>query len=173
MLGLMFAVLLGSESAYAGHGESADRFRADMLETHNAERAVQSLQPFSWDEQLSKDAMAWAKTLARTNRFEHAFSEVQSKEQGENLWMGTKRYFSFTHMVGSWLSEKKLTQSGVFPKVSVTGNWAEVGHYTQIIWPKTRKLGCALASNEKSDFLVCRYWPAGNRVGTRFTVKKK
>jgi hypothetical protein len=68
-------------------------------------------------------------------------------------------------MVGGWASERKVYQPGVFPIVSRTGKWEDVGHYTQIIWPTTQRVGCALATNARSDYLVCRYWPAGNVNG--------
>ena len=35
----------------------------------------------------------------------------------------------------------------------------------QMIWPTTTHVGCALASNARSDYLVCRYSPAGNIDG--------
>ena len=50
--------------------------------------------------------------------------------------------------------------------LAVSGDWSAVGHYTQIVWPTTRRVGCATASNRANDYLVCRYWPAGNVVGT-------
>jgi hypothetical protein len=50
--------------------------------------------------------------------------------------------------------------------VSRTGNWSDVGHYTQIVWPASQRVGCATASNRANDYLVCRYLPAGNIVGT-------
>ena len=49
---------------------------------------------------------------------------------------------------------------------SRTGNVSHVGHYTQIVWPTSRRVGCATASNRSKDVLVCRYLPAGNVVGT-------
>ena len=45
------------------------------------------------------------------------------------------------------------------------GDWSQVAHYTQIVWPSTERVGCATASNRSNDYLVCRYLPAGNVVG--------
>jgi hypothetical protein len=34
-----------------------------------------------------------------------------------------------------------------------------------MIWPTTTRVGCALATNASTDYLVCRYSPAGNIDG--------
>jgi len=151
--------------------EQPQKFHDIMLETHNKERSLQGLQRLSWDDGLARDALVWAQKLAKESKFEHAFKEIGKKGQGENLWMGTADYFSQQAMVEMWLAEKRVTKSGTFPDVSTTGNWSEVGHYTQIIWPTTQKLGCALGRNQKDEFLVCRYWPAGNIIGTKLELQ--
>jgi hypothetical protein len=40
-----------------------------------------------------------------------------------------------------------------------------VAHYTQIVWPTTTEVGCALASSATTDYFVCRYAPTGNKDG--------
>jgi len=47
----------------------------------------------------------------------------------------------------------------------VNGRWDQVGHYSQMIWPGTDRVGCAVRSSARSDYLVCRYSPAGNVFG--------
>ena len=104
---------------------------------------------------------AWADQLALEGDLRHAPLPV-NPEEGENLWMGGKGYYGAEAMIDTFLAEKKVFRAGVFPAVSTTGNWQDVGHYTQIVWRNTRQVGCALARGEEMDFLVCRYWPAGN-----------
>jgi hypothetical protein len=79
--------------------------------------------------------------------------------------MGTHGAFSVETMVGGWASERRFFAPGIFPSVSRTGNWEDVGHYTQLIWPTTTRVGCALASTPRIDYLVCRYAGAGNIDG--------
>jgi hypothetical protein len=129
------------------------------------------LTPLAWDKMLAKDAGRWAAKLATENRFEHAYDELRRKKQGENLWMGTANAYGYAEMVSYWLDERDLAKSGVFPDISRTGNWIDVGHYSQIIWPATQKVGCAIAHNGDDEILVCRYFPAGNKVGDRLQVK--
>jgi Cysteine-rich secretory protein family len=68
-------------------------------------------------------------------------------------------------MAGSWAEEKKLFRPGTFPNVSRSGHWSEVAHYTQMIWPGTARVGCAVQPTPKWDFLICRYPAPGNVVG--------
>ena len=79
--------------------------------------------------------------------------------------MGSRGAFSPEQMVQYWISEKAHYRPGMpFPHVSRTGNWADVAHYTQVVWPWTEEVGCAIASNGRDEFLVCRYRPTGNIV---------
>jgi hypothetical protein len=102
--------------------------------------------------------------LALTNTFQHSERSAR-RGTGENLWMGSHGAFSVDRMVSDWASERRMFRAGLFPAVSRTGNWADVGHYTQMVWPTTTKVGCALASNGRADYLVCHYSPAGNIDG--------
>jgi len=63
-----------------------------------------------------------------------------------------------------------MFHAGAFPQVSKTGNWDDVGHYTQMIWPGSIRVGCAVRSSARYDYLVCRYSPAGNVMGSRALV---
>ena len=81
--------------------------------------------------------------------------------------MGTRGAFSLEHMMGNWASEKSMFRPGIFPNVSTTGNWSDVGHYVQIVWPGTRRVGCGIRSSARDDYLVCRYAEPGNVIGER------
>lgn len=142
----------------------AAQFPARILAAHNGERAMVSVPPLVWDNDLGTGAAAWAQQLAMTNRFEHSDRKAR-RGIGENLWMGTHGAYSPEAMVGAWASEKRMFMPGIFPNNSRTGNWIDVAHYTQLTWPTTTRIGCALASNGRTDYLVCRYSPAGNIDG--------
>ena len=80
--------------------------------------------------------------------------------------MGPRRLYDYEVMIGAFLDEKRLfRRGGKLPNLSVTGRWEDVGHYSQMIWRGTRKVGCALAEGQNYDYLVCRYFPAGNVFG--------
>lgn len=135
-----------------------------LLAGHNRARAAAGVAPLRWDAQLAAGAEAYAAQLARTGHLAH--SPRQSRPgQGENLWMGSAGAYTPEFMVESWADERRSFRPGTFPNVSTTGNWADVAHYTQMIWRSTTSVGCAIQRSGRWDVLVCRYSPAGNRDG--------
>jgi hypothetical protein len=144
-----------------------DRLMQDVvLGMQNEERESLGLAPLAWDSALAADAARYARQMAQTNIFRHSARSSRTIPSGENLWMGSRGLYDYEVMVGSFLDEKRwFRRSGKLPDVSVTGRWEDVGHYTQIIWRGTRKVGCALAEGQSYDYLVCRYYPAGNVFG--------
>lgn len=153
-------LLLGS----TGLGSELDR---RVLAAHNRERAAAGVPALQWDEDLAAGARVWAAHLGATGRFMHSPDEPDAEPQGENLWAGTPGYYSPEAMVGLWIAEKRVYRPGVFPDNSRTGDLEDVGHYTQLVWRRTRAVGCALAHGRREDFLVCRYATAGNVIGER------
>ena len=155
----------GAASPAAGQASFASQFPARILAVHNVERARAGVPALQWDNALGSAAAAYAQQMALSGRFTHSDRSARPGT-GENLWMGTHGAFGIEAMVGGWSSEKQWFVPGTFPNVSRTGNWEDVGHYTQMIWPTTTRVGCALASTPRIDYLVCRYAYKGNVDGS-------
>ena len=109
-------------------------------------------------------AQHWADHLAKTGRLEHA-AENPLAPEGENLWAGTRGYYTPEAQVNAWLREKRFFRLGLFPHNSITGKMEDVGHYTQVVWRATTEVGCGEATSAGEDILVCRYTEAGNYRG--------
>lgn len=148
----------------------AQHLRADVdhriLLTHNHARAAVGVPPLRWNASLAASAESWAEHLAANGRFEHA-PENPDLPEGENLWAGTRGHFAPEAMAAAWIAEKQHYQPGLFPNNSKTGRVEDVGHYTQLVWRNTGEVGCAIATGEREDILVCRYADAGNYRGER------
>ena len=69
-------------------------------------------------------------------------------------------------LVDMWSRERRLLAPGsyLFPGTSRTGNWQDIAHYTQMVWPTTTHVGCAIYPADW-DYLICRYSPPGNKDG--------
>jgi len=160
-MSLFLAALLAAPAPVQITRDDAEMRRV-TLTAHNRERSIKGIAPLIWSDTLATDALVHAQRMARTGQFEHSKGRVN---QGENLWMGTRDRYPYLAMSGSWIGEKRYYVHAPSPDNSSTGNWADVGHYTQVIWATTTHIGCALASNATHDYFVCRYSPPGNYRG--------
>ncbi len=136
-----------------------------LLAAHNAERARVGVPPLRWADDLESEARVWARELIASNSFAH---DPARHGHGENLWTGWGgRAWTPEDMVGDWVAEKADYRHDVFPNVSRTGRWSDVGHYSQLVWRDTTHVGCAVESRGDRSVLACRYAPPGNIDGRR------
>jgi hypothetical protein len=125
-------------------GES--RLQSAMMRAHNDARAKVGAPKLVWNAELAKDAAIYARSMARTGKFAHDPQHGRSPRQGENLWWGTRDAYSYREMIGAWVDEDRYFRRGLVPDNSSTGTWGDVAHYTQIIWPTSLRVGCAVAT---------------------------
>jgi hypothetical protein len=150
----------------AASAQRADDFAARVLAVHNRYRVAARVAPLVWDPALATAAAAHGRQLVRSDRLVHS-PRAGRPGQGENLWRGTSGAYSVEAMIENWARERSRFRAGTFPAVSTTGDAQDVVHYSQMIWPATTHVGCALQRSPRSDFLVCRYSPRGNIDGRR------
>ena len=136
-----------------------------VLDAHNGARREFGVAPIAWSDELAAGALAHAQYMATTGIYGHDQTPGRRKKSGENLWRGQRGVFSYDIMVGVMVEEAQHFRPGAFPDNSRTGNWHDVAHYTQIVWPATTAVGCAVASSPTTDYFVCRYSPTGNKDG--------
>ena len=149
--------------APADRGEAL--LRDTVLSAHNQARAQFGVPVLAWSNELAAGAMAHAQYMAATGIYGHDQTPGRRKKSGENLWRGQRGLFSYDVMIGVMVDEARHFRAGAFPDNSVNGDWHAVAHYTQIVWPTTTEVGCALASSLTTDYFVCRYAPTGNKDG--------
>lgn len=139
-----------------------------LLDRHNMYRAVQGAPDLVWDDDLADKAQEWADVIAKKDVLMHS-----SFEYGENIYVATYTP-SPEEVVDLWADEQKFYNG---EKIT-NSNFSLVGHYTQIIWSSTTKVGCAEAISKKGNhYWVCEYDPAGNYQGEKpvenYKKKKK
>jgi hypothetical protein len=139
-----------------------------LLAAHNRERSDAGLPAMRWDSALAADAAEWGEELVAIDDIEHSPDDPDDVDpQGENLWLGSNGHFTPEQMVGMWVEEKRHFVPRPIPFSSRTGNFDDVGHYTQVMWRDTGRVGCALKRSAANEILVCRYSTAGNVEGER------
>ncbi|KAK6821825.1 hypothetical protein PG987_014650 [Apiospora arundinis] len=124
------------------------------LNLHNNKRKGKGLKALVWDDQLAKNATAYAKVLAQKGKMEHSPGSSRPN-QGENLAAGTGS-LSLEKSAKMWLDEEKNYHGEVIPQ----GNFGSYGHYTQCMWKSTTKLGMGSAKGSNGwTYVVGRYSP--------------
>jgi hypothetical protein len=158
---ILFAAspLAGQPVLQGATGELAQR----LLDAHNRERALVGAPPLQWDADLAAHAASYGPVLASLRHLVHSPREGRPGER-ENLAMAWHGTMTAQQLVNMWSSEKQLLRPGLFPAVSRTGQWEDVAHYTQMVWPTTTRVGCAIFAVDW-DYLICRYSPPGNIDG--------
>lgn len=120
---------------------------------HNTYRAKHCAAPLTWSTKLADIAQKWANTLeAKGCAFEHS----PGAKYGENLAGGTTGALDPEGATTMWYDEIKKYN---FAK---GGFSMETGHFTQVVWKGTTRLGCAMAACPQWDLWVCNYDPPGN-----------
>jgi hypothetical protein len=124
------------------------------------------LTALAWSEPLAQTARAWAASC----RFKHNGGRG---DVGENLFATTvtDTRKAVEQAVASWVGEAKDYDHA--HNRCVSGKVC--GHYTQVVWRHTRRVGCAIASCTGGSplrakdwtLVVCNYDPPGTVVGQR------
>lgn len=129
-----------------------------ILAHHNKVRANVGVGLLRWDDGLAAYAQQWADQLAANGcRMKHR----QPNAHGENLFQGTAGHYTAVDAAKGWEREKKLYSSGVITEK----NYMRIGHYTQMVWRDTGKVGCGEAICNGTLLVACNYDPPGNYLG--------
>jgi glioma pathogenesis-related protein 2 len=120
---------------------SKNEFATEHLNVHNAYRSEHGCPPLKLDKKLSGFAQSWATRLAQQRAIEHR----PNNNYGENLYMKGGQpppVVNGRMPVAAWYDEIKgytFGESGFSP---------QTGHFTQVVWKETTKLGVGVAKNK-------------------------
>jgi uncharacterized protein YkwD len=136
---------------------------------HNAVRAGVGVGPMTWDPEVAAIAQAWANQCidqeAPLGLIDHnaGRSDGYPEYVGENIY-GSSGAASGTDAVALWASEAEDYDYATNTCAGICG------HYTQVVWAASTKLGCGISSCPGLTYgnsVVCNYAPGGNYGGQR------
>uniref|UniRef100_A0A8C8ZB61 GLIPR1 like 1 n=1 Tax=Prolemur simus TaxID=1328070 RepID=A0A8C8ZB61_PROSS len=152
-------------------GITDHKFIDECVTTHNEWRSKVSpsagdMKYMSWDKSLAKTAEAWAKKcqFMHDSCLDTPYAcDKNFQYVGQNIWLGGINGFTSRVAITSWYNEVEYYN---FDNISCS---KVCGHYTQVVWANSYKVGCAVADCPKlgAALFVCNYGPAGNYVNTR------
>ncbi|NXE05620.1 GLIP1 protein, partial [Lophotis ruficrista] len=147
------------------------KFIEECVQTHNKFRSevnppASNMLYMSWDPDLAKTAKAWAKRcLFKHNMYLRDPGQAHPKftAVGENLWTGSVSLFTVQGAVSLWHKEVNNYN------YDTNGCRRTCGHYTQIVWAASYKIGCAVHFCPKvacspitnAAHFICNYGPSG------------
>lgn len=145
----------------------SDSEKQEALDYHNKVRAEVKKAPLEWSPELAAFAQEWANYLAEKGCIMQHRPRDGSKwtqKYGENIFWASGRTYTLTDASKAWYSEKKFWKGGALsPK-----NWSKSGHYTQMIWGNSTKVGLGKAvCKNGAIIIVANYDPAGNMMGEK------
>uniref|UniRef100_A0A1V1FKT6 Putative Venom allergen 1 n=1 Tax=Reticulitermes speratus TaxID=60591 RepID=A0A1V1FKT6_9NEOP len=138
--------------------------------TSGAQPSAANMRKMSWDDELASVAQRWTNqcnfghdACRNVGRFlvgqnAYKFSSPDSSPNGQQDWKSA---------VQAWYNEVKVfNRNDISPfKFSLS-----TGHYTQVVWADTYKVGCGFTAYKASNgwydkYYVCNYGPTGNWKG--------
>ena len=141
---------------------------------HNQIRAAvvtsTPLPALQWDASLAATAAAWVAQCQNTDGFPQILDHNPGRSTGHPYYVGENIYASSgtataQGALNSWGAEKPNYNPSTG---ACTGT---CGHYTQVVWRTTLKVGCARGNCPGIQYpstIVCDYGPGGNSGGLAY-----
>lgn len=118
----------------------------ELFLTQNGIRAIHKTPPFNYSTNLAQQAQKWADQLQQQKQLSH-------NQIGQNIaWSGGSNWPAYK-AVCLWYSERKSYD---------VNNPQSAGHFTQMLWKSSTKVGCGVSRGDYGTVVVCNYEPAGN-----------
>ncbi|XP_036025301.1 GLIPR1-like protein 1 [Onychomys torridus] len=152
------------------------KFIQEIVDSHNELRSkvnpsAANMNYLYWDKKLAKVAESWS------NKCQFAHNPCINKQYqcdkdydvlGENIFLGGIQTTP-KRMISYWYNE---SQHYTFDTMACS---KVCGHYTQVVWANSLRIGCALSScpnlGSSMGLFVCNYSPPGNYRDTKPYIK--
>ncbi|CAH1441531.1 unnamed protein product [Lactuca virosa] len=132
----------------------------DFVDAHNQARAQVGVGPMTWDSNVA----GFAENYANQRRGDCQLVHSQNSPYGENLAYGSGYDFTGVDAVNLWVGE----HADYDYNSNTCAPEKMCGHYTQVVWRNSVRLGCArVQCNNGAWFVTCNYDPPGNYVGEK------
>ncbi|XP_071737130.1 pathogenesis-related protein PR-1-like [Rutidosis leptorrhynchoides] len=161
-----FGIIISSTNAFTNNKTNktqAPKNNAminNFIYLQNQARAAHRLPPLVWDPLLERYANSYARLRQKDCLLQHS-----NGPYGENIFWGSGYGWNPAQAAAAWVGEQRWYTYG---SNSCNGG-QECGHYTQIVWKTSRRIGCSVVNcfQNKGVFMICNYDPPGNYIGER------
>jgi len=168
-----------SSSGELGHNPLTQAQIDAFVTAHNEARSgplnpapSPALPPVSWDPILADSAFHYLSACQsadmklvdhNANRTSDYAALGGSGYVGENIYATTSSNVVPADAVTAWMSEASKFDY-------TTDNITDAGHYTQVVWRDSVRIGCAIVNCPNlqfNDSVLCDYAPGGNNINQK------
>ena len=135
-----------------------EELRSSLLAEHNSLRKSHQVNSLTRDSDIEKIAQQYAEQCVELESTSSSDNTYNGEALGENIYRGNYLTIYGDEISSIWYSEISNYN------FSKPGFYSNAGHFTQIVWKSTTKIGCGAACNDTATFcvVVCNYYPKGN-----------
>ncbi|KAK1420899.1 hypothetical protein QVD17_22861 [Tagetes erecta] len=157
---LVMFFLLSCSNAIPHPGTHSQHLIKDFMSLQNRARATIHMPPLVWDPHLARYASMYARHRRQDCLLKHS-----NGPYGENIFWGSGSRWRPSQAAATWVAEGRWYNH----QLNSCNRGRECGHYTQIVWKTSRRIGCARVTcfGGRGVFMICNYDPPGNYVGEK------
>ncbi|KAF8760534.1 hypothetical protein HU200_010071 [Digitaria exilis] len=164
LVAVLVLLLCLSSLHHDAFAQNKSSHKAAFLSPHNAARAEVAVANLTWNATLATYARRYAaRRAAEDCKLVHSRGPY-----GENIFWGSahgggRDEWAAADAVASWVKEKASYDC----ESNRCAARRKCGHYTQVVWAGTKRLGCAAVEcgDGGGTFIICSYDPPGNVDG--------
>nr|XP_043629644.1 pathogenesis-related protein PR-1-like [Erigeron canadensis] len=159
-LGFILTLLISTTNAITNKKQISKNIINDFISLQNQARAALRVPPLVWDPRLARYAETYASQRRQDCLLKHS-----NGPYGENIFWGSGNGWNPAQAAAAWVGEQRWYTYG---SNSCNGG-QECGHYTQIVWKTSRRIGCSRVTcfQGRGVFMICNYDPPGNYIGEK------
>ncbi|XP_022090873.1 Golgi-associated plant pathogenesis-related protein 1-like [Acanthaster planci] len=149
----------GGSSGPSGY---RSKFKRDAVKAHNRYRSMHGAPNIKLNGNISKYAQEWANKLAKEGQLQHR----SEHKYGENIYYGADSR-GLDELTGDKAVKSFYDEINRY-NFNSGGFSSGTGHFTQVVWKDSRRLGIGVAVNPRKQnevFAVFNYDPPGNVSG--------
>ena len=140
-----------------------EEIREEILENHNYHRRIHQVDDLERDSEIEAMAQAYSEKLANEiGDLVHSYVAGY----GENLyycWSSSGICVSGEEASEEWY--KEISKYNFDNPGYISGT----GHFTQLVWKSSKKIGCGAACNSANKcYVTCNYSPQGNIINGNY-----
>ncbi|XP_041453914.1 uncharacterized protein LOC121407062 isoform X1 [Lytechinus variegatus] len=145
-----------------------------IVELHNRFRGesippAANMEHLIWSDSLARAAQAWSENCT----WGHGPAGVVTVQYGQNVWLD--KVATSGNLVGITATRGWFEESSFYDYATNGCTGEQCGHYTQLMWASSRKVGCGRhycprvtgAGDARAWFITCNYYPPGNYIGAK------